>query len=374
MTTPRTILMTADTIGGVWTYATELIRALEMYGVHVVLATFGRKLSPAQAKEAAGLINADVCEGAFKLEWMEDPWEDVERARDWLLQIEEEFEPCVIHLNHYAHGALPWKAPVVMAGHSCVLSWWRAVRGDAVPAEWSRYAEVVEAGLRAADLVVAPSEFMLRELDHFYGPFSATAVVPNGRALPPSPPARKEPFIFASGRLWDHAKNIQMLCDIAADLPWEVYVAGDTADKLCVRDVVRLGQLSAAEMIPYLNRASIYALPARYEPFGLSVLEAALAGCALVLGDTPSLRQIWAGAALFVSPTDPKDLKDALYRLIRDERLRNDLAAAARRTAAYYTPQRCAARYVKLYGTLVSEAKVGRGVSAEPSSEALCAS
>ncbi len=32
-------------------------------------------------------------------------------------------------------------------------------------------------------------------------------------------------------------------------------------------------------------------LPARYEPFGLSVLEAALSGCALVLGDIPSLRE-----------------------------------------------------------------------------------
>jgi glycogen(starch) synthase len=362
MTSPWTILMTADCIGGVWTYATELIRALNMYGMRVVFASFGRKLSPAQAKEAAALSNAEVCESSFKLEWMDDPWQDIERASDWLMQTQEEFRPDIIHLNHYAHGDLPWKAPVMIVGHSCVLSWWRAVKGDPLPPAWDRYAEVVGNSLRAADLVVSPSEFMFGELQHFYGPFAASAVVPNGRTLPPSPPVQKERFIFASGRLWDQAKNIQMLCDVAPDLPWQVYVAGEMADNVCLEHVVRLGQLSAAEMLPYLTRASIYALPARYEPFGLSVLEAALAGCALVLGDIPSLRQIWDGAALFVSPNDPKELKDALQRLIVDGTLRSDLATAARRTAAYYTPQRCAAQYVKLYRTLVSE-----------KAEALCA-
>jgi glycogen synthase len=51
-------------------------------------------------------------------------------------------------------------------------------------------------------------------------------------------------------------------------------------------------------------RASIYALPARYEPFGLSALEAALSGCALILGDIPSLREVWLEAAPYVSPDD----------------------------------------------------------------------
>ena len=45
------------------------------------------------------------------------------------------------------------------------------------------------------------------------------------------------------------------------------------------------GQLTTAEVRNVINTASIYALPARYEPFGLSILEAALSGCALVLGD-----------------------------------------------------------------------------------------
>ena len=67
------------------------------------------------------------------------------------------------------------------------------------------------------------------------------------------------------------------------------------------------GRLTPPQMARVVSRApSIYALPARYEPFGLSVLEAALSGCALVLGDIPSLREIWDGAALFVDPDDAR--------------------------------------------------------------------
>ena len=40
---------------------------------------------------------------------------------------------------------------------------------------------------------------------------------------------------------------------------------------------------------------------ARYEPFGLAVLEAAQAGMRLVLSDIPSFRELWDGAATFVA-------------------------------------------------------------------------
>ena len=75
-----------------------------------------------------------------------------------------------------------------------------------------------------------------------------------------------------------------------------------------------LGRLAPADLASWLGRAAIYALPARYEPFGLSILEAALAGCALVLGDIDSLRELWDGCALFVPPEDDDALAEALNR------------------------------------------------------------
>ena len=47
------VLMTADTIGGVWTYAIDLCRALIPHGVEVTLATMGNLPSAEQRRQAA---------------------------------------------------------------------------------------------------------------------------------------------------------------------------------------------------------------------------------------------------------------------------------------------------------------------------------
>src|SRR4051812_7211684 len=121
------ILMTTDTIGGVWTYSLELARALQPAGIQIILATMGQLPSEDQYAEARAVPNIQLQESKFKLEWMPNPWEDVQRAGEWLLELEQQFQPELIHLNGYAHASLPWRAPVLVVGHSCVLSWWAAV-------------------------------------------------------------------------------------------------------------------------------------------------------------------------------------------------------------------------------------------------------
>jgi glycogen synthase len=144
---PLRILMTADTVGGVWTYALELARALAPRDVRVDLATMGDRPTPAQRREAREVPGLELFESSFRLEWMEAPWDDVARAGEWLLGLEERLRPDVVHLNGFAHGALPWRAPVLVVGHSCVLSWWQAVRGCPAPPEWDQYRAAARAGL-----------------------------------------------------------------------------------------------------------------------------------------------------------------------------------------------------------------------------------
>jgi glycogen synthase len=85
--------MTADTVGGVWTYAMELSRALEPHGVEILLATMGPPPSFPQRLEASFLPNVDLAESAYKLEWMEEPWSEVLAAGEWLPELERRFEP-----------------------------------------------------------------------------------------------------------------------------------------------------------------------------------------------------------------------------------------------------------------------------------------
>jgi glycogen synthase len=353
--------MTADTVGGVWTYALELTRALAEQDVQVVLATMGNPLSREQRREVKHLTNVELHESTFKLEWMENPWPDVARAGQWLLEIEQRTQPDVIHLNGYAHGALPFQAPKVVVGHSCVPSWWRAVKGSDAPATWSQYREVVQAGLQAAHLVITPSKAMLDQLHFFYGNVPGR-VIYNGRDPALFCHARKEEIILSAGRLWDEAKNIRALENVSSEIPWPIYVAGEAkppGGSIARRtSLCTLGKLPTDLLARWYGKASIYALPARYEPFGLSVLEAGLAGCALVLGNIPSLRELWNGAALFVRPDDMDELRFTLQRIIESPFRRKELAAYAQCRAIQFTPKRMASEYLAAYAEVMAAVSV----------------
>jgi glycogen synthase len=349
----RRILLTADTVGGVWTYALELAHLLHQHEIQVLLATMGGSLTDYQRAEVRNISGLTLFESSFKLEWMEEPWSDVAQAGDWLLELAEVTRPDIVHLNSYVYGALHWRRPTLVVGHSCVLSWWAAVKGEVAPASWERYRRAVARGLHAADLVVTPTQAMLAELERHYGCFARSRVVPNGRNPARFSPADKQPFIFAVGRLWDEAKNVGMLDQVAPSLAWPVYVAGEERHpvgwQVRYRFVRELGQLSPPMLAHWLARAAIFALPARYEPFGLSVLEAGLAGCALVLGDIPSLREHWDGAALFIPPDNARALRTALNTLSQDGTRLTELAAQARTRALQFAPQRMLMGYLTAY-------------------------
>jgi len=368
---PSRVLMTADTVGGVWTYALELAGALSQAGVEVGLATMGGRSTEQQRKQAKEIQGLELFESCYRLPWMEHPWEDVRRAGDWLLEIGSRIQPDLVHLNEPVFGSLQWPVPKVAVAHSCVLSWWEAVEGRAAPAEWTVYQRQMARGLNGADLVIAPSHWMLQRAGRLYG-VKRGRVISNGRNARKLYPEAKEPVIFAAGRLWDRAKNLALLEEVAREVAWPVHIAGEASDpdgkhQVSVNHATLLGQLPADTVAAWLRKSSIYAFPARYEPFGLSVLEAALAGCALVLGDLPTLRELWDGAAVFVSPDSQDDLRLALNGLIEEPLLRQALAMRARRRALRFSPHRMAQAYLDAYASLLS----GSGSYAQ---EPVCAS
>ena len=351
------VLLTADTLGGVWTYALELSRALLARGHRVTLATMGRLPDARQRREAASVSGLDMHSRAYRLLWMEDAWADVAAAGEWLLGLAARVKPTVVHLNDLGHGALAWNLPVLTVGHSCVLSWWRAVHGQSAPASWDVYRRHVRKSLSASDMVVAPTSWMMRELRARYAPFASHRVIANGRSDEICGARLKAPLVFSAGRIWDEAKNIGALATAARRIEWPIYVAGSQEHpdgrSVAMESVRLLGSLAEAAVLRWFARASIYALPARYEPFGLSALEAAHARCALVLGDIPSLREIWGDAACFVPPDDPDALVRALQRLIRDEDLRAEYGELAQRRARRYTPAAMAMAYEEAYSQIV---------------------
>jgi glycogen synthase len=379
------VLMTADPVGGVWTYACELIGALADQRVEVVLATMGAALTAAQRRTVHRLPNAVLAESGFALEWMPEPWRDVDAAADWLLGLEARHAPDVVHVNGFTHAAVSFGAPVLCVAHSCVVTWMRAMRavraehgaehGAELGPEWTEYRARVARGLRAASAVVAPTHAILHAILAAHGVSRSGRVIPNGRSAAAFPPGdlendlenghangqKKEPFVLAAGRLWDEAKGLATLDACAPSVSWPIRVAGPISGpggaEGRAAHAQLLGPLEPHELAAWMARASIYALPARYEPFGLTALEAALAGCTLVLGDLDTFREVWGDSAVYVQPGDPAALAFALEALICDPLRRGALAAYARARALALTPQRMAAAYRGVYDELIAGAR-----------------
>jgi glycosyltransferase involved in cell wall biosynthesis len=177
--------------------------------------------------------------------------------------------------------------------------------------------------------------------------------------------AEKENFVLSAGRLWDEGKNLQALDEAAVRLSIPVYVAGDCRhpEGRIIRPQAAhaLGALSPDRLAERMARAAIYAAPARYEPFGLSILEAAASGCALVLGDIPSLRELWDDAAVFVPPDDAEALADAITGLMNDRGLRARQGAAAKDRSRHFSAAHMGWRYLQLYRELIADREAPLG-------------
>ena len=356
------LLMTADTAGGVWVYALSLCRALAGAEVAVRLVALGAP-SEEQCEAAQRLDNVELLVRPGRLEWMPEPWRDLDTLAFDLPSLAAAGGCDLVHLNHLVHGHLDWGRPVVCVVHSCVQSWFEAVRGCPAPPEWRPYRRRVSQSLQAADHVVAPSEWMLEQAQHFYGPLHRRSVIANGSAAPLAEPTAARREILAAGRVWDDAKNLAPLIELAPRLSAPLCIAGPrSAPEAGATETAKaLGGLPQEALWAQMRRSAVFAAPALYEPFGLGILEAARSGCALVLGDIPTLREIWQGAAVFVDPRRPEDWEWVIEHLLHhpDERLR--LARAAQERAAGFTLERMARCYLALYRRTMDVAALEAG-------------
>jgi glycogen synthase len=351
------VLMTADTVGGVWTYCMELCRSLQKYNVQFHLVTMGEKLSDWQRDEVNSLTNVELYETNYALEWMQNPWIDIEDCSEWLLNLEEQIEPDIVHLNCFAYATLPFKAPVAVVGHSDVYSWYLNVKRDDPPAEWTRYYWMVKDSLAMADLVIAPSKTMLKVLKNIYKFRTDSKVIYNGRDHHGYYSLEKRPLIFSMGRIWDDAKNTRLLVEAAPSIMAPVRIAGDyqfeqNGFSVNHENVEYLGKVDTRQIAHQLSAASVYVLPAKYEPFGLSALEAAFSRCALVLGDTESLHEIWDDNALFVDTNDKEALAETVNYLLKNENVRQHFAEKAFTQAQKYSSDLLAYNYLQVYKQL----------------------
>lgn len=358
-------LITADTVGGVWTYARELVTGLSRRGMQVTLVSFGEIPTSSQTAWLDGLRNVDYRPTAFRLEWMQEAEEDIAASSEFLASVIGETKPDVVHLNQYAYGALEVNAPKIVVAHSDVVSWWVSVHGEE-PREnrWIRwYRETVTRGVQGANVVVAPSQWMLDCVAAYFIAPSNSRVIYNGRSPNMfNPHVTKEDFVVAVGRLWDAGKNVALLTQVEQSVPVHI-VGSERHPDPAFRghgglgkdaNIRLLGEKSEAQLRSLYGRAAAYAATSRYEPFGLAPLEAALSRCAIIANDIPSFHEVWGSAAYYFSFNDADALARAIQRMMADRDLRVRYANLAyQRARQLYSADRMTDAYLNLYEQVV---------------------
>ena len=301
---PR-LLMTTDAVGGVWRYSVDLAEGLAGCGVQTVLAVLGPSANPAQRAEAEAVPGLRLVDTGLPLDWTAAAPSELDRASERLAGLAALAGVGSVHLHAPALvGDARWPAPVVAVAHSCVATWWRAVRGGPMPDDLAWRSAATQAGLLAARAVVAPTAAHARATEAAYGPVPME-VVHNGSHARPVPARPRRPAVLTAGRLWDAGKAADWLDRAAPGLDVPVLAAGPTrgpeGSEARFDNLRLLGNLALDALAAEYAEVTVFASMARYEPFGLAVLEAAQSGMALVLSDTPGFRELWDGAAIFVA-------------------------------------------------------------------------
>ena len=351
------LLVTADAVGGVWQYATDLAAALLPHGVEPVLAVTGPAPSPDQRDAVASGVR--VVDTGLPLDWLAAGAEAVRAAGTGIAALAGELGADLVQLNGPAlAGSTRFPCPVVAVAHGCVATWWDAAEGGALPVDLAWHAELMRDGLLAADAAVAPSASFADHVRRRYRLPRLPLVVHNGRTPPaPASDGPLAPHVLTAGRLWDRVKRTPLLDAVAARLPVPLRAAGPVeaphGERAAASHLALLGTIAAADLAREYAARPVFVSAASFEPFGLAVLEAAQAGCALVLSDIATFRELWDGAALFVAGDDPAEWADAIGALVADRPRRLALGGAAAARARRYTPAATATAMAGLYAGLL---------------------
>lgn len=356
------ILLATDAVGGMWVYSLELARALRPLGIEAVLAVMGPAPSEEQRRRASGLRILDT---GLPLDWMPATPGEIRRAGEEIARLADRQGADIVQVGSAALLAeARFAQPTVAVQHSCVATWWAAVRGTSLAPDFEWRRQLTRAGLKAAGAVVAPTAAFAADTARAYGLTHPVLAVHNGRRPPIAPSVPQADFAFTASRLWDEGKNVATLDAAASRLavPFEAAgpVAGPNGASATFHHLRLLGEISENRMAALLAARPVFASSALYEPFGLSVLEAAQAGCALVLSDIPTFRELWRDAAVFVPARDDGGFANMIALLLDDAEARDALGRAARLRARRYTPEATASQMADIYAGLIGAAAAPR--------------
>ncbi|MEZ5079273.1 MAG: glycosyltransferase family 1 protein [Thermoleophilia bacterium] len=256
--------------------------------------------------------------------------------------------------------------PVVVTIHD--LSW--EVLPDAYPRAFRLFARHFTrwSARRAAQVLTVSATTADDVIDRYGIPPSRvqvtyTGIPPRGSARQPRQdivltvgefePRKRVPELVAAHRAyWDGAADDPHRCRL-------VVVGSGGSDEAAVQRLAHagcdvVGYVSEERLEELYRSAALTVSNSAFEGFGLPIAEAAGAGCAVLIADTPALREAGGPEALVVEHPGPEALTRALREALRDRTRLAGLDAAMRAHAARFTWSRCVADTLAAYRRAVS--------------------
>ena len=151
-------------------------------------------------------------------------------------------------------------------------------------------------------------------------------------------------------------KNLDRLVDAMRDIDATLVLPGYPTsfdDELLEHArgarVVLTGWISDSDLEGLYAAAELLALPSLAEGFGLPVLEAMRRGLPVACSNTTSLPELVGDAALTFDPESTEAIAGAIQRLLKNKRLRKNLAAKGREQAKLFSWERTADGLIATY-------------------------
>jgi glycosyltransferase involved in cell wall biosynthesis len=247
------------------------------------------------------------------------------------------------------------------------------------PAVRRRLQFLVHRGVRAADLVLCPSE-NVRDLvkEAFRLPEDRMAVSPMGvgdqfrpmdleclRPLLKRQYGIDGPYFFYSGR-WDPRKNITRTLEAFAIFKQQDHLgiklvlsgkkgrAAQDAERVIARrrlqeSILHLPDTLPDELPALYGGALALVYASQWEGFGMPIVEAMASGTPVVTSNLSAMPEVAGGAALLVNPDSIEEIAAAMRQMAQDSGLRSRCIAAGLERSRHFTWEATAAATLDAY-------------------------
>lgn len=347
------LLITTDVSSEIWSYTIKLCESIKFYiKADILIVSFGGKPDKFQEEEAKAL-NLDIMYTDYFPEISDK--RAVIDAENFLLQVINDFDPNIVHLNHYMTISDKVECPVIVTGHGDLISLIKWTRSNTFK-NIDQYRESVKNAVNSADAVILTSRFAVECLHKEYDFNNKFRVIYNGINIDTASNLPEKPCILAEGDLNDRSKNIGLLMKIADKIPEsiKIRVIGNNNFDRNNKRIEWINNLSFEEKVQLHKKSSIFLALSSYEPFGFSSIISAYSNCAILANDIPFHRELWGDCACVYERNNINSFIRNLNNLIENEKLLTFTAKSCQAKAlSAFSMKRMGLEYINIYRAIL---------------------